>query len=106
MLSEQRNQQLNSILEHTRKMLDACGQEQWESLVSMEDDRRKMVEAFFVPAPEQQESEAVASAIRQMQELDKELIKQCTEARQACLQKLTNIDVGKKVSAAYVDNAG
>ena len=104
MLSEQRKQQLTAILEHTRLMLDACKQEQWESLVSMEDDRRKMLEAFFVPKPEQQESEAVASAIRQIQELDEELIKRCTEARQTCLKKLTNIDAGKRASAAYVDN--
>ena len=104
MLSEQRNQQLNSILAHTREMLNACEQEQWDSLTSMEDDRRKMVEAFFVPAPEQQESEAVASAIRQMQELDEELIRRCTEARQVCLQRVTNVEAGKRASAAYVDN--
>ena len=104
MLSEQRSQQLTTILEHTRKMLDTCEQEQWESLVSMEDDRRKMIEDFFVPAPEQQESEAVASAIRQMQELDEELIRRCTEARQVCLRKVTNIEASKRASAAYVDN--
>lgn len=104
MLSEQRNQQLNSILEHTRKMLDACEQEQWDSLVGMEDDRRRMLEAFFVPAPEQQEAEALTHAIHQIQGLEKELIKHCTEARQTCLKKLTNIDAGKRASAAYVVN--
>lgn len=85
-------------------MLDACEQEQWESLSGLEDERRQLIEAFFDPAPEAPEVEAVANAVHQIQELEKELIRRCTEVRQECLQQLGNIDVGKRANAAYGDN--
>ena len=104
MLSEKRNQQHVSIIELSKQMLDACEQEQWESLAGLEAERRKLIEAFFDPAPEAQEAEAVTRAVHQIQALEKELIKRCTDARQVCLQQLNNIDAGKRASAAYGDN--
>ncbi len=104
MLSEQRNQQHISIMKLGEQMLDACEQEQWESLADLEKERRKLIEAFFDPAPEAREAEAVTKAVHQIQAMEKELIKRCTEARQACLQQLNDIDVGKRANAAYIDN--
>lgn len=105
MLSEKRNQQLDAINTLGKKMLDACEQEQWESLPGMEVEHRQLVEEFFIPAPTESEVEAVTRAIHQIQELEKELIQRCTEARQDCLTQLGKIDVGKRASAAYIDNA-
>lgn len=104
MLSEKRNQQLDAINSLGKKMLDACEQEQWESLPDMETEHRQLVEEFFIPAPTENEVEAVTKAIHQIQEMEKELIKRCTEARQDCLTQLGKIDVGKRANTAYSDN--
>jgi hypothetical protein len=85
-------------------MLDACEQEQWESLTEMEVEHRQLVEEFFIPTPTESEVEAITKAVHQIQELEKELIQRCTEARQDCLTQLGKIDVGKRASAAYSDN--
>ena len=104
MLSDKRSQQLDAINTLGKKMLNACEQQQWESLPGMEAEHRLLVEEFFIPVPTESEVEAVTKAIHQIQEIEKELIQRCTEARKDCLTQLGKIDVGKRASAAYSDN--
>ena len=96
-----RVQRLQEIESLSKDLLQACEQEEWDSLTDIENRRGRLVRQFFDTAPTADESEQIAAAIHRIQSIDRQVISLCQTHKQELGKKLSGMAKGKSVQATY-----
>ena len=75
MSSEQeRKQQWKNILQLTQQLKQMFVDEEWESMTALESKRQQMLQGYFASPVSPGEAEVIASEIKQMLHINKEII--------------------------------
>jgi len=106
MLNKERDRQWSSILNLTQKMLHAAYEEEWDSLVSYESQRSKLLSVFFASKPIPEESEMVRKGITETMAADKEIHRLSAAAHIQIGEKLNKLANHKSATSAYLKNTG
>lgn len=98
-MSMARNQLLDQALALSQRMHDLGVEEQWDSVVELEPQRRALLEqAFATRVPVNQDA---AEKVRQIIELDKVLVTRSLQARDQMGEQLGVLNKSRKASRAY-----
>ena len=102
-LSSRRRDSVAAILRCTHEMLSHAREGEWDRLVELEEQRRPMIEAFFSTPPEPHEAPAVAEFIREVQEIDSQVMALAEEGKQATAEALRLLSNRQRAAHAYGD---
>jgi len=106
MLDTERDRQWSSILSLTQKMLSAAYESEWDSLISYEAQRSKLLSIFFENKPLPAESEVLRKGITKTMAADKEIYRLSAAAHVQIGGKLNKLANHKSATSAYLKNTG
>lgn len=99
-----RNTQLELIPALTDKMLELAQQQQWEAVGKLEEERSRVIYAFFEVSPSVDEAEGVAAVIMKVLAADKKIIALGNAEQQKVLKESRMIKRGQRASTAYASS--
>ncbi len=98
-MSLSRYRLLDDALTMSRRMVDLGDAGDWDAVIALEPERRRLLEqAFATHAPV---DEVVAERVRAILDLDKHLMAKSIEVRDQLAQELGRTNRGRKATSAY-----
>ena len=105
-METRRSEQLKDIIALSQQMLENARALQWDSVAELEGRRKELViECFRCPTSEQ-DAPAVADCIREILSLNQELTLLGDDCRGRRAAEIHTQQVGRAVSAAYLNCSG
>ena len=101
-MDAQRSKQLQDIIQLSRQMLSQARENEWQRVTELEARRREMVLACFQQTTPEQDSPAVATAIRDILHLNQEVAELGRRYRDQLGSEIHTHNVGRAASAAYL----
>ena len=101
MLDPTRQAQFEHILGLTSSMLEKAQAHEWAAVMDMEVERQGRLVDFFATAVTHAEAADVATAIRQMQEINRQIMEQGGHLQQQIAGELRGLATGRKATQAY-----
>lgn len=105
-MTPQRTQQWTAILHLTHQMLKAAHDQEWETLVDMEFNRRQLITDFFTVSAQPDEVMDITEGTHEILTMDKEIMTLSRKQRDLVGEKLTEIKKNQQVKKAYLQNSG
>jgi hypothetical protein len=96
-----RRAQLERLYTLTCDMLQKAQARDWEAVAQMEQERHDLLVDFFATQVAHAEAAEVATAIRNMQEINRQIIEQGECSRQQIAGELRGLATGRKATQAY-----
>ena len=94
-----RHQLLDDALDMSRRMVDLGDAGDWQGVIALEPERRRLLEqAFATHVPV---DELVAERVQAILDLDKHLMAQSIEARDKVADEISQASRGRKAASAY-----
>lgn len=88
----------------SQAMLILARADDWDAVSSLEPRRRQLMEAFFARKIGSEEAEAVAQGIREVLEVDREVMILCQQTKDVIGQQMSQLTLGRRAEAAYNSN--
>ena len=93
--------QFAHIVDLTSDMLEKAQAHDWVAVTDMEMDRQGRLEDFFATALSPAEAAEVAHAIRQIQEINNQIMQLGETSQQQLAGELRGLEIGRKATQAY-----
>lgn len=97
-----RSKQLQDIIQLSQQMLSQARDNEWERVTELEAKRREMVLVCFRQTTSDQDSPAVAAAIREILHLNQEVAELGRQYRDQLGSEIRTHNAGRTASAAYL----
>ena len=98
-------EQWQTILAFSAKMMDVCRDANWEQLQSMDALRRQLMESFFKEPLDADFAEQVKNDSQQILKADQAIVELVKAARDMIPQQVNKLNQGRKAAAAYQENS-
>lgn len=98
--------ELEQIIEMTRAMLAKAQAQEWAEVMKMELERQGRLQALFAAEVPDGARDRVVEAIREILEMDQEIIALGQRGQQALLQSLNELQTGRRAQEAYAACSG
>jgi hypothetical protein len=93
---------LRRALRLSKAMQIAAGESEWERVVALEAERRPVIENALTGKEDSSSSRRNAEqVVREILELDRQVMHQAREARDCAADELANLNRGRRVVKAY-----
>ena len=89
------------ILELSREMRVLADGEEWEQLLEKETERRVAIGVFFAQPVSVEQAPGVAAGIKDLMEMDKEMLSLFVVAREHVVGKMGTMKTGRRMDSAY-----
>ena len=101
MLDSTRQAQFEHILGLTSSMLEKAQAHEWAAVMGLEVERQGRLVDFFATEVTRAEAAYVAAAIRQMQEINRQIMGLGEHLQQQIAGELQGLETGRKATRAY-----
>jgi hypothetical protein len=101
MMDSTRQAQFEHILGLTSAMLQKARAHEWAAVMGMEMERLGRLVDFFATEVTRAEAAYVATAIRQMQEINRQIMELGEHLQQQLAGELRGLETGRKATQAY-----
>lgn len=96
------HQSLGQVVAMSREILKCAEMDDWQHLISLEDERNHLLTEFFQKPVDESEADDVAASIRLIQVLDKKTIQYAESEYKTVSSELKKLNKGRRVSNAYL----
>lgn len=100
-MADDRARQAQRLLELTREMLELARSKDWPALAVREGERQEVARELFASPVPQAAAAAVADAVRQVLDIDQELIVLADAGREEAARAMQEVRTGQKARDAY-----
>lgn len=101
MMDSTRQAQFDLMLGLSSAMLEKAQAQEWAAVMDMEVERQRRLVEFFATEVTHAEAAYVATAIRQMQEINDQLMQLGEHLQQQIVGELRGLETGRKATQAY-----
>lgn len=88
----------------SQAILAAAQANDWDAVSALEPQRRTLMEAFFAYPVGVADADAVAQGIREVLDVDREVMVLCQQTKDALSQQMGQLTQGRRAEAAYTSN--
>lgn len=100
-VESKRTKQLKEILDITHEMLGSAREGEWTTVIEQEAQRQKVMHEFFSKKVSVREAEIVAAGIRQILDIDKQVMELGKNRMLHLSGQVTGVRKGQKAQKAY-----
>ncbi len=90
----------------TRSMAELCDNGDWEALARLQSRRQDVLRQAFSPPPAAASAPLLVPLLRQIQDLDRDILACCESVKSACARELDQLGKGRRAAGAYSEQQG